>query len=72
MTAHPYRTPWAPEPQPPIRRTLDATVAFAVLAFTGAVQLASSLVVPDQPPAFTLAGGAALIAALGWFARREH
>lgn len=68
---HPYRT-YAPEPEPELATTpRSTTAAFAVLAFTGTIQLVISLVGPGQPSVFTLMGIAALVTALGWFARRR-
>ena len=70
---HPYRTPWPLEPAPRVPATSGGTaIAFAVLGFTGAVQIVLSFVEPNQPPAYTAAGVTAVIAAFGWFARARR
>ena len=73
---HPYRNDSAPEPE----HDIDASepglrLAFRVMAFVGAVQVAIAIPHfghPGPPSLQTLFGGACFIAGMAWLLRHRH
>lgn len=69
---HPYRTSCPPDPETEVAITDDGRkIAFGVLAFVGAVQVAIALPHPGPPSAQTLFGAVCFIAGLVWLIHRD-
>jgi uncharacterized membrane protein HdeD (DUF308 family) len=65
---HPYRT--APE-DPPVAEEPEGTrLAMGVMAFTGGIQIAASLVHPMPAPA-TVIGASCFVAGIAWLRRHS-
>ena len=70
---HPYRTPSPPHPETRVAVADDGRkLAFGVLTFVGAVQVASALPHPGIPGWQTLFGAACFIAGLAWLIRHRE
>ena len=70
---HPYRTPTPPDPETRVAVTDDGCkLAFGVLTFVGAVQVASALLHAGPPSAQTLFGASCFIAGFAWLIRHRE
>jgi uncharacterized membrane protein YgdD (TMEM256/DUF423 family) len=70
---HPYRTSPSCEPTESVEREPGLRLAFGVMTFVGAVQVASALLHRDPPSLQTLFGGACFVAGMAWLLRhRRH
>ena len=73
MTMHPYRDPSPPEPARDLpAREPGLRLAFGVMTFVAAVQVASAIPHPGPPSLQTLFGGACFIAGMAWLLRHCH
>lgn len=69
---HPYRTPSPPQRETRVAATDDGRkLAFGVLTFVGAVQVASALAHPSTPTWQTLFGAACFVAGVAWLIRHR-
>jgi len=69
---HPYRTPSPPPAESTAIARDGRKLAFGVLTFVGAVQVASALPHPGAPELQTLFGAACFAAGLAWLIRSGH
>lgn len=70
---HPYRTPLPPESEPDVAAGEPGLrLAFRVMTFVGAVQVASAIAHSGPPSLQTLFGGACFLAGMAWLLRHRQ
>jgi hypothetical protein len=70
---HPYRTPFPSESESDVAASEpELRLAFRVMTFVGAVQVASAILQPGPPSLQTLFGGACFIAGMAWLLRHRQ
>ncbi|HTR55434.1 MAG TPA: hypothetical protein VMJ10_32370 [Kofleriaceae bacterium] len=72
MTTHPYRAASSPEHEPKIAAGDDGLrLAFAVMTFTGAIEVGIAIVHPGTPPTAIVFGASCFVAGLAWLLRHR-